>query len=132
MTISLCDNADPGNSTVEEMISKKGGFKRSEENEVIDILEGDIQETINKIYSMWRPSAPIRMMDIENGYFLVKFQNKLDCEKALSEVEVNTDSSVTAPENQNLNVERSEKKDENYRPWMIVERKSRRKPRDNL
>ncbi|MBA0880923.1 hypothetical protein Goshw_001737 [Gossypium schwendimanii] len=25
------------------------------------------------------------MMDIENGYFLVKFQNKLDCEKALSE-----------------------------------------------
>lgn len=49
-----------------------------------------------------------------------------------STVEVNTDSSVTAPENQNLNVERSEKKDENYRPWMIVERKSRRKPRDNL
>ncbi|KAK5834246.1 hypothetical protein PVK06_018123 [Gossypium arboreum] len=41
-----------------------------------------------------------------------------------STVEVNTDSSVTAPENQNLNVERSEKKDENYRPWMIVERKS--------
>ncbi|KAK5792632.1 hypothetical protein PVK06_033747 [Gossypium arboreum] len=25
------------------------------------------------------------MMDIENGYFLVKFQNKLDCEKALFE-----------------------------------------------
>ncbi|MBA0785624.1 hypothetical protein Gotri_027036 [Gossypium trilobum] len=25
------------------------------------------------------------MMDIENGYFLVKFKNKLDCEKALSE-----------------------------------------------
>ncbi|MBA0584032.1 hypothetical protein Gorai_014866, partial [Gossypium raimondii] len=24
------------------------------------------------------------MMDIENGYFLIKFQNKLDCEKALS------------------------------------------------
>ncbi|KAK5834245.1 hypothetical protein PVK06_018122 [Gossypium arboreum] len=62
MTISLCDNADPGNSIVEEMIPKK-----------------------NKIYNMWRPSAPIRMMDIENGYFLVKFQNKLDCEKALSE-----------------------------------------------
>lgn len=77
MTISLCDNADPGNSTVKKvrfwdkeeetsndmMIelssnqptswkdmlvghSSKGGFKRSEENEVIDILEGDIQETI--------------------------------------------------------------------------------------
>ncbi|KAH1090722.1 hypothetical protein J1N35_017979 [Gossypium stocksii] len=37
----------------------------------------------NKIYSMWRLSAPIHMMDIENGYFLVKFQNKMDWEKAL-------------------------------------------------
>ncbi|KAH1108509.1 hypothetical protein J1N35_012277 [Gossypium stocksii] len=27
----------------------------------------------NKIYSMWRPSGPIHMMDIDNGYFLVKF-----------------------------------------------------------
>ncbi|MBA0605033.1 hypothetical protein Godav_017648 [Gossypium davidsonii] len=34
---------------------------------------------------MWRPSTPMHMMDIENGYFLVKFQNKLDCEKVLSE-----------------------------------------------
>ncbi|MBA0805365.1 hypothetical protein Gohar_004885 [Gossypium harknessii] len=25
------------------------------------------------------------MMDIKNGYFLVKFQNKLDCERALAE-----------------------------------------------
>ncbi|PPD80711.1 hypothetical protein GOBAR_DD22375 [Gossypium barbadense] len=39
----------------------------------------------NKLYNLWKPSAPIHMMDIENGYFLVKFQNKLDCEKALSE-----------------------------------------------
>ncbi|XP_017630260.1 uncharacterized protein LOC108473250 [Gossypium arboreum] len=39
----------------------------------------------NEIYSMWRPSGPIHMMDIENGYFLVKIHNKLDCDKALSE-----------------------------------------------
>ncbi|PPR91394.1 hypothetical protein GOBAR_AA29289 [Gossypium barbadense] len=39
----------------------------------------------NKIYSMWRPIATIHMMDIENDYFLVKFQNKLDYEKVLSE-----------------------------------------------
>ncbi|MBA0870858.1 hypothetical protein Goshw_018003, partial [Gossypium schwendimanii] len=39
----------------------------------------------NKLYNLWRPSVPLHMMDIENGYFLVKFQNKLDCEKALSE-----------------------------------------------
>ncbi|MBA0713742.1 hypothetical protein Golax_012758, partial [Gossypium laxum] len=39
----------------------------------------------NKLYNLWRPSVPLHMMDIENGYFLVKFQNKLDCERALSE-----------------------------------------------
>ncbi|MBA0699236.1 hypothetical protein Goari_000890 [Gossypium aridum] len=39
----------------------------------------------NKIHSLWKPSTPLHMMDIENEYFLVKFQNKLDCEKALSE-----------------------------------------------
>ncbi|PPD85295.1 hypothetical protein GOBAR_DD17775 [Gossypium barbadense] len=37
----------------------------------------------NKLYNLWRPSVPLHMMDIENGYFLVKFQNKLDCERAL-------------------------------------------------
>ncbi|KAA3469801.1 GroES-like zinc-binding alcohol dehydrogenase family protein [Gossypium australe] len=39
----------------------------------------------NKLYNLWRPSATLHMMDIENGYFLIKFQNKLDCEKALFE-----------------------------------------------
>ncbi|PPS05899.1 hypothetical protein GOBAR_AA14745 [Gossypium barbadense] len=39
----------------------------------------------NKIYNMWKPSTRLHMMDIENGYFLVKFQNKLDCKKALFE-----------------------------------------------
>ncbi|MBA0805364.1 hypothetical protein Gohar_004885 [Gossypium harknessii] len=39
----------------------------------------------NKLYNLWRPSAPLHMMDIKNGYFLVKFQNKLDCERALAE-----------------------------------------------
>ncbi|MBA0818912.1 hypothetical protein Gohar_025515 [Gossypium harknessii] len=39
----------------------------------------------NKLYNLWRPSAALHMMDIENGYFLVKFQNKLDYENALSE-----------------------------------------------
>ncbi|KAH1083258.1 hypothetical protein J1N35_023019 [Gossypium stocksii] len=39
----------------------------------------------NKLYSMWKPSGPIHMMDIENGYFLVKFQNKMDYDKALTE-----------------------------------------------
>ncbi|MBA0857613.1 hypothetical protein Goshw_014641 [Gossypium schwendimanii] len=118
LSISLCENVDPGKSIVEKLIPKKVRFRDKEEEtsndmmielssdqptswrdmlvghsskggfnglEVIDILEGDIQRTVNKFYSIWRPSTPIHMMDIENGYFLVKFQNKLDCEKALSE-----------------------------------------------
>ncbi|KAG8490242.1 hypothetical protein CXB51_015567 [Gossypium anomalum] len=188
----------------------------------------------NKLYSMWRPSAPIHMMDIENGYFLFKFQNKHDCDMALSEgpwnifgqhltvqpwtmafdpvqaypsvmmawirfpvlpsylysrkiiseigelvgkvvkLDLNTDSRTrvrfarlavyvdlekplvsqilingrkqksneamvevsggspqTESKIQNLNVEGSEKKDGNYGPWMIVEKKSRRKSREN-
>ncbi|PPR93864.1 hypothetical protein GOBAR_AA26805 [Gossypium barbadense] len=39
----------------------------------------------SKLYNLWILSATLHMMDTENGYFLVKFQNKLDCEKALSE-----------------------------------------------
>lgn len=39
----------------------------------------------NKLYNLWRPSVTLHMMDIENEYFLVKFQNKLDYEMALSE-----------------------------------------------
>ncbi|KAG8479188.1 hypothetical protein CXB51_029041 [Gossypium anomalum] len=121
MLNSLCENVDPGLSTVEEMIPKKVRFKDKEEEmsndmlielppdqptswrdmlvgqsskgdsnvdgkEVFDFLEGGIQKSVNKIYSMWRPLGPIHMMDIENDYFLVKFHNKLDCDKALSEV----------------------------------------------
>ncbi|KAA3460812.1 reverse transcriptase [Gossypium australe] len=68
--------------------SSKIDSKESDEKEDFDILEGDIQKSFvngNKIHSLWKPPAPIHMMDIENGYFLVKFQNKLDCEKAFSE-----------------------------------------------
>ncbi|MBA0695910.1 hypothetical protein Goari_002507 [Gossypium aridum] len=38
----------------------------------------------NKVYSLWKPSSPFHLMDIENRYFLAKFQNKLDCKKVLS------------------------------------------------
>ncbi|KAG8471909.1 hypothetical protein CXB51_036497 [Gossypium anomalum] len=57
---------------------------------------------------------------------ICKFRN------ANSTVEMNGDSSVPAPENQKLTVERLEKKEENFGPWMIVERKSRHKSWDNL
>lgn len=29
----------------------------------------------NRLYGIWRPSQPFQLMDIENGYFLAKFQN---------------------------------------------------------
>ncbi|KAK5811561.1 hypothetical protein PVK06_026907 [Gossypium arboreum] len=42
---------------------------------VLKLLGRNIDFSVlqNKLYSMWKPSAPIHMMDIENGYFLVKF-----------------------------------------------------------
>ncbi|KAK5845045.1 hypothetical protein PVK06_001198 [Gossypium arboreum] len=54
---------------------------------ILKLLGRNIGFTVlqNKIYNLWRPIAPMHMMDIENGYFLVKFQNKMDCEKALAE-----------------------------------------------
>ncbi|MBA0771648.1 hypothetical protein Gotri_007137 [Gossypium trilobum] len=40
----------------------------------------------NKVYGLWRPSQPFQLMDIENGYFLAKFQNSDDYEMVLSQV----------------------------------------------
>ncbi|MBA0818615.1 hypothetical protein Gohar_022182 [Gossypium harknessii] len=79
--------------------SSKSVYKELDEKEDFDILEGNSeilcewssfylflgQNLSNPHLGLWKPSTPLHMMDIENGYFLVKFQNKLDCEKALSE-----------------------------------------------
>ncbi|KAH1047923.1 hypothetical protein J1N35_038707 [Gossypium stocksii] len=46
-------------------------------------------------------------------------------------VEKKSNSSEKIPKNSNPVKEDSERKDENFRPWMIVERKSRWKVRDN-
>lgn len=37
----------------------------------------------NKISLLWRQSKLFRLMDIENNYFLAKFQNLEDFEKVL-------------------------------------------------
>ncbi|KAK5771934.1 hypothetical protein PVK06_048190 [Gossypium arboreum] len=39
----------------------------------------------NMLYGIWRPSKPFQLMDIENGYFLAKFQNTEDYDKILSQ-----------------------------------------------
>ncbi|KAE8703835.1 hypothetical protein F3Y22_tig00110462pilonHSYRG00168 [Hibiscus syriacus] len=39
----------------------------------------------NKTYAIWKPSRPFTLMDLENGYFLARFQNDEDYEKVLAE-----------------------------------------------
>ncbi|PPS19840.1 hypothetical protein GOBAR_AA00714 [Gossypium barbadense] len=78
---------------------------REKDDDDIDLLEEDIVRTSdmeltvvikllgrkigyatlqNKIHSLWKPSQPFRLMDIENGYYLAKFQNVGDFERVLS------------------------------------------------
>ncbi|KAK5775825.1 hypothetical protein PVK06_043770 [Gossypium arboreum] len=38
----------------------------------------------NRLYGIWRLSKPFQLMDIENGYFLAKFQSTDDYDKILS------------------------------------------------
>ncbi|KAK5846160.1 hypothetical protein PVK06_002432 [Gossypium arboreum] len=39
----------------------------------------------NMIFSLWKLSHSFQLMDVENGYYLVKFQNKEDYEKVLTQ-----------------------------------------------
>lgn len=39
----------------------------------------------NKIYNSWKPSMLIKMMDIGNGYFFVRFQSKENYERVFSQ-----------------------------------------------
>ncbi|MBA0694313.1 hypothetical protein Goari_004624 [Gossypium aridum] len=38
---------------------------------------------VNKITSLWSPKCPIQLMDLENDFFLVRFQDENDYNKAL-------------------------------------------------
>ncbi|KAL4280959.1 hypothetical protein GQ457_03G040380 [Hibiscus cannabinus] len=39
----------------------------------------------NKLYDLWKPSQPFRLMDIENDYFLVTFRSHSDLLKVLAD-----------------------------------------------
>ncbi|KAH1107465.1 hypothetical protein J1N35_011233 [Gossypium stocksii] len=39
----------------------------------------------NRLYGIWKPSKPFQLMDVENGYFLTKFQSIVDYDKVLSQ-----------------------------------------------
>ncbi|KAK5819074.1 hypothetical protein PVK06_024031 [Gossypium arboreum] len=45
----------------------------------------DYRALDNHISSLWKPSQPFRLMDIENGYFLVRFQCRVDYDLALTQ-----------------------------------------------
>ncbi|KAK8981870.1 hypothetical protein V6N11_049362 [Hibiscus sabdariffa] len=70
----------------------------------------------NRLISIWNPSKPIKLIDIENNYFLVKFSSRLDhiAEKS-SELDPNL-ADTLAPH----------RLLEPYGPWMLVENRRRR------
>ncbi|KAK8519585.1 hypothetical protein V6N12_025618 [Hibiscus sabdariffa] len=39
----------------------------------------------NGLYSIWKPSHPLKLIDIKNGYFLVKFSVRSDYIKVMSD-----------------------------------------------
>ncbi|KAG8472190.1 hypothetical protein CXB51_036149 [Gossypium anomalum] len=39
----------------------------------------------NILYRIWKPSKPFQLIDVENGYFLAKFQSTVDYDKLLSQ-----------------------------------------------
>ncbi|KAH1122228.1 hypothetical protein J1N35_005388 [Gossypium stocksii] len=39
----------------------------------------------NHITSLWKPPQPFRLMDIENGYYLVRFQSRVNYDSALTQ-----------------------------------------------
>ncbi|MFQ6619814.1 hypothetical protein Gotur_001219 [Gossypium turneri] len=91
----------------------------------------------SKIYNLWKPSAPFHLMDIENGYFLARLDNKVDYKKEVCPSRVSEPNSVKQPppsstltEMEKIIVNGLEETGETYEPWMLVESKSRRKTRD--
>ncbi|KAH1083069.1 hypothetical protein J1N35_022830 [Gossypium stocksii] len=68
---------------------------------VLKLLGHNISFSVlqNKIYSLWKTLMPFQLIDTENGYFLAKFQNKMDCRKGsligkVAKLEMNTDSRI--------------------------------------
>ncbi|KAK5773018.1 hypothetical protein PVK06_049321 [Gossypium arboreum] len=62
-------------------------YKEMEMTVVLKLLGRNISYSVlfNRITSLWRPIQPFQLMDIENGYFLAKFQNREDYDKVLTQ-----------------------------------------------
>ncbi|PPR82543.1 hypothetical protein GOBAR_AA38173 [Gossypium barbadense] len=60
------------------------------ESDDFDLNEGDIITSMvdgpkEKLYTIWKPSRRFQLMDLDNEYYIVKFQAKVDYWKALTE-----------------------------------------------
>ncbi|MBA0807918.1 hypothetical protein Gohar_023693 [Gossypium harknessii] len=68
-------------------------FKEMELTVVVKLLGRNIgyNALYNRIMFLWKPANSIRLMDIDNGYFFVKFQDVVDYNRALMQaVEMDT------------------------------------------
>ncbi|MBA0562457.1 hypothetical protein Golob_007500 [Gossypium lobatum] len=62
-------------------------YKNMSKTVVVKLLGRKVgyQTLSNRIYHLWKPSTPISILDLENDYFMIKFQSKVDYFKALTE-----------------------------------------------
>ncbi|MBA0745676.1 hypothetical protein Gogos_008246 [Gossypium gossypioides] len=62
-------------------------FRETELTVVVKILGRNIgyNALYNRIMFLWKPANSIQLMDIDNGYFLVKFQDAVDYNRALTQ-----------------------------------------------
>ncbi|KAK8488310.1 hypothetical protein V6N11_068438 [Hibiscus sabdariffa] len=58
---------------------------------VVKVLVRRINYSVfqNRIFNIWKPFHPLKVMDIENNFFLVKFSDRLDYLKVLTQVDQN-------------------------------------------
>ncbi|KAK9032377.1 hypothetical protein V6N11_056648 [Hibiscus sabdariffa] len=90
-----------------------------------------------KIYELWKPSQPIRLMDIENDYYLVSFRAHSDYKRILAsgpwtyghlqdkcpdtQQPSTVEETIVPPVSNQQRAEES-----SYGPWMVVERRPRK------
>ncbi|MBA0726221.1 hypothetical protein Golax_002063, partial [Gossypium laxum] len=89
----------------------------------------------NRIYSLWKPSLTVHLMDIENGFFLAKFVNKIDYEKIFGVARLHVQTQDISGNRGiggqghkvvvSMTVEETSENGGSYGPWMHVEERSR-------
>ncbi|KAK8504150.1 hypothetical protein V6N12_005689 [Hibiscus sabdariffa] len=76
----------------------------------------------NRIHAIWKPAHPLKLVDIENDYFLVKFSASECCPK---KSESSSEAPPVVPDSPTAPVLPQDP----YGPWMLVEKRQRRPPK---